>query len=339
MTTPSQHPQPTPERILEALNAFQLTETLKAAIELDIFTAIAEGADTAAALAKRCHAAERGVRILCDFLTVREFLLKAEGRYSLPPDSAAFLDRRSPACIASCAKFLDAFELTDAHRNLATAVRKGGTALEGNGLMAPNHPIWVEYARSMAPLQAMPAELIARLLQADTGTNWKVLDIAAGHGLFGVTLAKHNPNAEIYALDSPGVLAVAQENATKAGVAARHHAIPGDAFTTEFGQDYDLILVTNFLHGCDVSSVEKLTRKVHSALKPGGRAVTLEWIPNEDRISPPRPAAFALNMLVATREGDAYTFAEYQRMFRNAGFTSNELHPLPVTSSVIISTK
>jgi len=108
----------------------------------------------------------------------------------------------------------------------------------------------------------------------------------------------------------------------------------------DFGKDFDLILVTNFLHHCDPSAIEKFMRKVHAALKPGGRAVTLEFIPNEDRISPPMPAAFSMIMLGSTPAGDAYTFAEFDRMFRNAGFASNELHALPpLPASVIISTK
>jgi ubiquinone/menaquinone biosynthesis C-methylase UbiE len=340
MTTASQNPQPTPERIFQAVNAYQLTEALKAAIELDIFTAIGEGADTAAAIARRCKTAERGARILCDFLVVHEFLIKKDNRYSLTPESAAFLDRRSPMCIGACTNFLTSPMFVDGFRDLAAVVRKGGTMMGAAGTLAPEHPIWIEFARSMAPLQAMPAESMARLLRADSGAKWKVLDIAAGHGLFGIALARHNPNAEIYAVDWPKVLEVAKENARKVGVASRHHAIPGDAFAVEFGKDYDLVLVTNFLHHCDPPAIEKFMRKVHAALKPGGRAATLEFIPNDDRVSPPIPAAFSLIMLGSTPAGDAYTFAEFDRMFRNAGFASSELHPLPPSpANVIVSKK
>lgn len=340
MTTASQHPHPTPERIFQAANAYQLTHALKAAVELDIFTAIGEGANTPAPIAARCHAAERGVRILCDFLVVHEFLSKKDNHYSLTPESAAFLDRRSPMCIGSCMQFLTSPMFMDGFRDLAAVVRKGGTVMGPEGTLAPEHPIWVEFARSMAPLQAMPAESIARLLGAGAGLKWKVLDIAAGHGLFGITLARHNSHAEIYAVDWPNVLAVARENAEKAGVSSRHHAIPGDAFAVEFGKDFDLVLVTNFLHHCDPPTIEEFMRKVHAALKPGGRAITLEFVPNDDRVSPPTPAAFSMIMLGSTPAGDAYTFAEYDRMFRNAGFASNEFQPLPpLPSSVIISSK
>lgn len=340
MTTPSQVPHPTPERIFQAANAYQITHALKAAVELDVFTAIGEGTNSSAGLAQRCHAAERGVRILCDFLVVHQFLTKAGNRYSLTPESAAFLDRHSPMCIASSMQFLANPILMDGFRELTAVVRKGGTIMGEEGTLAPEHPLWIDFARSMAPLQAMPAESIARLLDAGTGAKWKVLDIAASHGLFGIAVARFNQNAEVYAVDWPNVLTVAKENAEAAGVASRHHAIPGDAFSVEFGKDYDLALITNFLHHCDPPTIEKFMRKIHAALKPGGRAVTLEFVPNDDRVSPPLPAAFSMIMLGSTPSGDAYTFAEYDRMFRNAGFASNEIRPLPpLPSSVIISTK
>src|ERR1700741_3924614 len=99
MATTSPHQQPTPERFFNAINAYEQTEAIKAAIELEIFTAIAEGNTTAATIAKRCGAAERGARILCDFLTINGFLTKEGTQYALAPDSALFLDRRSPAYV------------------------------------------------------------------------------------------------------------------------------------------------------------------------------------------------------------------------------------------------
>ena len=103
------------------------------------------------------------------------------------------------------------------------------------------------------------------------------------------------------------------------------------AFDVEYGDGYDLALITNFLHHFDPPTNEELLRKVHPALKPEGRAVILEFVPNSDRVSPPMPAAFSLTMLAGTPSGDAYTFAEFQQMLRNAGFRSSELYALPPT--------
>lgn len=339
MTTASQTPRPTPERIFQSLGAYQLTAALKAAIELNVFTAIGAGADTPAAIASRCQIAERGARILCDYLGARDFLTKRDGHYALAPDVAVFLDRQSSAYIGSCANFIASAFIQDEFRKLSDAVRKGGTMMGPEGSTAPEHPMWVEFARSMMSLQAAMAETIANLIRTDSSRECKVLDIAAGHGMFGIAFARHNPSAEIYALDWPAVLEVAKENAQKAGVSSRHHTIPGDAFHVALGSEYDLILLTNFLHHFDPSAIEAFMHKVHAALKPGGRAVTLEFVPNDDRVSPPTPATFSIVMLATTPSGDAYTFAEYDRMFRNAGFAKNELHVLPTTHSVIISTK
>ncbi|MGH9600911.1 MAG: methyltransferase [Terriglobales bacterium] len=331
MSSPSATTQPSPVLFFETINAYQRTAALKTALELNLFTTIGEGAATAPELARRCQAAERGIRILCDYLVVVGFLTKDGNRYGLTPDTATFLDRRSPAYLGGTIGFLGSPMLTGGFQDLTATVRKGGTVLSAEGLLAPEHPMWVEFARCMMPLMALPAELMAKLLEADRGDRWKVLDIAAGHGVFGITLARHNPNAEIVALDWANVLEVAKENAKAAGVADRYSTLPGSAFEAHYGEGYDIVLLTNLLHHFDAPTCEKLLRKVHAALKPGGRAAILEFVPNDDRTSPPIPASFALIMLSNTPAGDAYTFREYQQMLRNAGFESSEIHPLPPT--------
>ncbi len=339
MTTALEPANVTPERIFETLNAYQKTAALKTAIELDIFSAIADGATTRAAIAKRCQASERGIRILCDYLTINGFLLKNGQEYSLADDSAVFLNRRSPAYMGAAANFLALPEMINLYQDL-TAIVRAGTSLKGEqSTAAPDSSKWVEFARSMSNLQRMTAVAVAETLCASAGEKWKVLDVAAGHGMYGVIIAKQNPNAEIFALDWPEVLKVAHENAQAAGVAARHHHMPGSAFEVNFGKDYDIVLLTGFLHHFDPQTIETLLRKVHAALKPGGRAVTVEFVPNEDRVSPPAPAAFSMIMLGTTRAGDAYPYSEYDKMFRNAGFTLNELRRSPGPQSFIISKK
>jgi ubiquinone/menaquinone biosynthesis C-methylase UbiE len=336
---PSASAQPSPQLFFETINAYQRTEALKAAIELDLFTAIDNGNNTAASLAKHLGAAERGVRILADYLTMVGFLTKQDSRYALTPDSAMFLSRKSPACLNSAVRFLASPMLTDYFKNLTAVVRKGGT-VAGEGSVEPDHPMWVDFARGMAPMMQLPAQMIAQTLKAEEGKEWKVLDIAAGHGTFGITIAKKNPNAKITAVDWKNVLEVAKENAQKAGVADRYSTIAGSAFDVDFGTGYDVALVTNFLHHFDMATNERFMRKVYAALKPGGRAATLEFVPNEDRVSPPQPAGFALIMLTNTPAGDAFTYSELDQMLRNAGFSKNELHALPPTpQSVVVSVK
>jgi 2-polyprenyl-3-methyl-5-hydroxy-6-metoxy-1,4-benzoquinol methylase len=339
MTTAAEQANVNPEHIFETLNAYQKTAALKTAIELDVFSAVAAGATTHESIAKRCQCSERGMRILCDYLVINGFLIKNGQEYSLADDSATFLDRRSPAYLGGAARFLALPEMMNLYHDL-TAIVRAGTSLKGEEATAePDSSKWVEFARSMGALQRIAAAGVAEILGAGAAEKWKVLDVAAGHGMYGVTIAKQNPNAEIFALDWPEVLKVAKENAKAAGVAARIHDLPGSAFDVDFGKDYDIVLLTGFLHHFDPQEIDAILRKTHAALKPGGRAVTVEFVPNEDRVTPPTTAAFSMIMLGTTRAGDAYTYSEYDRMFRKAGFTLNELRRSPGPQSFIISKK
>jgi len=318
-------PQPSPLLIFNALNAYQQTMALKGAIELEVFTHIADGAGTALEIAQRCNAAERGVRILCDFLTVSGFLVKGDGVYGLTPESAAFLNKRSPAYIGSIAGFLAHPRHTGHFEDMTGAVRKGGSVDAGN--MGPDDPVWIEFARAMAPMMRIFAGIVAPIV-AEPGRPMKVLDIAAGHGLYGIAVAKHNPAADIVAVDWKDVLAVAIENAKQAGVMNRYRTIPGSAFDVDFGQGYDVALLPAFLHHFDPPTNVRLLKKLHAAMKPGATLVILESMPNEDRVSPPTEAKFSMMMLCTTPAGDAYTFRELEQMCQEAGFRQCELRNL-----------
>lgn len=328
---------PSPVAIFDALNAYINSRALQGAIKLNLFTLIAEGATTAAAIAPRAQANERGVRILCDFLTIQGFLTKSGSDYALAPVSAAFLNRHSPAYMGSIADFL----LTDSHfdnfKDIAAVVRKGGT-LHADGNMAPENPVWVEFARSMVPIVAGGAESIAKLT-AQPGRSIKVLDIAAGHGMFGITIARHNPQAQIVAQDWKNVLQVALENAEKANVTDRYRTLPGSAFDVDFGTGYDLVLLPNFLHHFDPPTNTALLKKVRAAMNSGGRVATAEFVPNDDRITPPASAAFSMMMLGSTPSGDAYTFKEFDQMFRAAGFGASTIQNLEMSPEQLILTE
>ena len=203
--------------------------------------------------------------------------------------------------------------------------------------MGPDDPIWVEFARHMTPI-AMSASSIAPLL-TEPGRSIKVLDIAAGPGMYGIFVAQYNPAAQIFAVDWANVLQVAQENASKFGVAGRYHTLPGSAFEVDFGTGYDLVLLPNFLHHFDQPTVVRLLKKIRAAMAPGAILATLEMVPNEDRISPPFPAAFSMMMLTSTPSGDAYTFPELDAMLNEAGFSQNELRQLPGAPMSLIITQ
>jgi precorrin-6B methylase 2 len=326
-------------RIFDAFTGYQRTAALKAAIDIDVFTAIGSGVTTLPALALRCGAAERGVRALANRLVVDGLLTKDGEHYGLAPDAAVFLDRSSSACVASMIDFLTAPAIRGAFDSLTEAVRRGGTALSQEGSLEPNHPVWVEFARAMAPAARMTAEVLAALLRHQGPVCGSVLDVAAGHGFFGITLARHNPELRTIALDWPAVLEVAAENALEAGVTDRFTRRPGSAFDVDWGTGHALVLLTNFLHHFDPETCEMLLRRTRAALARGGRAVVVEFVTDDSRVNPPEAGAFSLTMLASTPAGDAYTLREYERMFAAAGFPAVEMHQLaPTPQQVMLAT-
>lgn len=336
------HAQPMadPQPIWQIMTGYQHSAAFRTAIELELFTKIAEGNKTVKELADACGASEKGIRVLADVFTVHGFLTKRNGEYELSEMAATFLNKHVHTYLGGAVEFIMSEGQMRGYEDLTNAVRKGGSQVQGEASMDPDSPMWVTFAKAMMPMMYPSAMAIASHLGLEKDKPIKVLDIAAGHGIFGIVVAQHYPNAEIYAVDWANVLTVATENAERMGVGGRHHLIPGDAFNVGFGDDYDVVLVTNFLHHFDAETCTTFMKKVNTALKPGGKAITLEFIPNDDRVSPPGEALFALVMLAATPAGDAYTFAELSKMCTDAGFSGNTHIPLPpMPQHLVISTK
>ena len=217
--------------------------------------------------------------------------------------------------------------------DIAATVRRGGPPV---GSLIEEEAVWVEFARAMAPMAYMSAEKTAEALQRE-GASKAVLDIAASHGLFGIAVARLNPEARITAVDTAQVLEVARENAAHAGIANRHRLLPGSAFEVDFGSGYDLSLVTNFIHVFDRDTNITLLKRIRAATAAGGRIAIVEFVPNEDRVSPPAAGDFALTMLVNTR-GDTYTFTELNEILGAAGFRDARIESLaPVPQQLVIA--
>jgi SAM-dependent methyltransferase len=300
-----------PTWLIEEFCAYERTFALRTAVELDLFTRIGAGVNSIPALAKATRASVRGLRVLCDHLTVYQHLTKEGNRYRLSLNSKVYLSRDSPAYFGSAIEFLASDSYVRAFSDLLNSVKRGrGPSTKTR---------WPDYARFMSPLAQQMAAFMAEAMNVDAAGPIRILDVAAGHGLYGLALAAVNSEAEIYALDAPQVLRVAAGNARRAGVRKRFHPIPGDAFKTGFGGPYDLVLTANIAHHLEPRANIKLFQKCRAALKPGGKLVLLDFVVNDDRVSPPAEAAFALH-LFATGSCDVYTFGEYQGMLRAAGF-------------------
>lgn len=325
---------PSPARILDTLLfSHARADALKAAIELELFTAIAEGWRTSEPLAERCDASERGIRTLCDFLVVNGFLAKSNGAYDLTPDTRLFLDSRSPAYFGSVAQFLAARHSVERSATILECVRTGRAALD----LSADVDRWVTFAHAMVPMMAPVAAATAQILGVENAGPIRVLDVAAGHGEFGLAIARKNGAAHIVGLDFPDVVAVARGRAHDAGLGDRYETLEGSAFDLDLGGPYDIVLLPNFLHHFNPEQIERFLKKVAAAVKADGRVATVEFVPNDDRVSPPAPAQFSMTMLI-NADGDAYTLAELEGMLRSAGFGKSSAYPaLPTPQTIIVS--
>lgn len=303
---------PNPAWLIEEFRAFERALALRTAIEMDLFTRIAGGVNTIRALAAACRASEHGLVALCDYLTLQGHLAKRGARYNLTLNSRLYLATVSPAYLGSAVKFLASDAAVGAFCGLRQTIQRGARSRAKLD--------WAEYARSMAPLAQPIANFVASTLKVKSAGPIQVLDLAAGHGLYGLAIAEQNRSAEIFALDSADVLEIALENAHQSGVAQRYHPIAGDAFKARFGGPYDLALAANFSHHLAEAANIRLFRKTRAALKSSGRFVLIDFIPNPDRVSPSPDASFALTLLATSARGNIYTFNEYSIMLRAAGF-------------------
>jgi len=320
----STSPVPSPFKFMEAAFAFHESHAVAAAIELDIFTAVSEGHSTPAEIGLKCGASERGVRILCDYLCVKGFLLKDRGRYSNTQDSEVFLNGNSPAYMGSSVAFFHHPRMMAQFDGFTDTVRRGGAKDEA--VTAPDEAVWTSFADAMLPIVSKSATYVADLLGDGGGAPWKVLDVASSHGAFGIAVAKQNLAATVVGNDWAPVLEYSKQNAELAGVGERYELLPGSAFDVEYGTDFDVILVPNFLHHFDVATNTAFLTKCHRALKKGGQLVVVEFVVNEDRLGPPFPALFALQMLAATPGGDCYSEQQLVEMLATAGFPHPEVY-------------
>jgi SAM-dependent methyltransferase len=325
-----------PDLFLDAVLGYQKTAAIKAALALNLFTAISQRSGNVDQVATQTGSSARGVRILCDYLTVQGFLEKHRDQYRLTPATEVFLTKTSPACMGSIIDFLASPEMISLWLDDPVSyVRNGGSA--GLGNLAPDNPVWVKFANAMVPLVAPAAQAIAGEVSDWAVPPRRVLDIAAGHGMFGIMVAQAIPQAEVTAIDWQAVLAVAEKNAVGAGIAERYRTVPGSAFEADWGNDFDLVLLTNFLHHFDQETCIGLLTKARKSLTPNGRVLAVELVPNEDRVSPPFPAMFSFMMLGSTPRGDAYTARQFEAMGHAAGFQVTAVKALAPSPMSLVS--
>lgn len=340
MSNGNHPPEFSPDHFFTTVNAYYRTAAVKAAIQLGVFDVVDEDGKTLTEIAQACHASARGTRILCRFLVSIGFLKKSNDLFFMTREMTLYLSRKSPRYLGDSIDFLLAPYVVEAFRDLASVVRTGKIAFSNDGLTSPNHPQWAEFARAMVPTMAVPSLLVAELADRRANQPLRVLDIGAGHGLFGIAIAQRNPNATVTLIDWENVLRLARENAANAGVLDRVEFCAGDAFDMDFAEGQDVIILANFLHNFDEAACEKILTKAHTALRDGGQVLTVEFIANEDRTSPASAAEFSIMMLGTTFSGEAWTYSDLERMFRRTGYGKVELRSIPpAMEKIVLATK
>lgn len=318
---------PSPEPVMNMLQGLQVAGILRGAIELGVFDEIAAGHDDAASIATAVGADERATRILLDALAALG-ILAAGDRYRLAPVAETFLTRRSPAYIGGAADIFTGTWAWENYGRVAEIVRNGGTVMREDA-EAPSHDFWATFASSSTGIATPSGQGLADALEPWTREKDELalLDVACGSGLYGLAVARSHPAPRLALLDWGNVLELARGNVERFGLQERTDYIDGDAFETDLGGPYDLIIASHFLHHFSEDRCRRALQRFAAALKPGGRIAINEFTAvAENPADEPFPALFSVVMLAWTREGRAYPVSDYQRWLADAGFAAPEIH-------------
>ncbi len=318
-----------PDSILQGLSALWVSGILSAGVRLNLFGALADGAKNATALGAAIGAPERSTRMLCDALSALGYLAKSDDGYANTEVTGAFLDPAKPTFVGGMTHIFNSPMMWSEFGRMADVVKHGGTLMDRNAL-TPDHEFWHVFAENTLAMAIPNAHAIAEALpELGIAPPLRILDIACGTGGYGITLAQRFPGSSITFADWPTVLDRTAVNAGRFGVGDQCEYKPGDLFTTDYGSDYDLVVLANIHHHFNEADCIRINQVAKKALKPGGAAVVVDFIPEEGRVGNPMPLMFALVMLMWTPEGDTRTESEYRRTFEAAGFARFDPRPTP----------
>jgi len=333
---------PTPERIAQMAWGFAPAHALSSAVELRLFTHIAEGRTTFSDLRAATGASERGLAMLLNAMVGLGFLTRsgdgASATYGLAPDAAAFLVEGRPSFYGGFVQ-LAASQLSQSWSGLSDSVRTGKPA---STVDKPEDgaALWDVLVEAIFPLSYASALALGAELRRIYPNGPRVLDVAAGSGVWSIGVLRENPNARAVAFDLPSTLKHTRRITERHAVADRCEYRPGDIRSDGLGEaEFDAAILGHICHSEGAEHSQALFAKVARALKPGGTIVIADMLPENDRSGPPFPLLFALNMLLHTSEGDTFTFAEYERWLREAGFRDARRLPVPAPSPLVLATR
>jgi SAM-dependent methyltransferase len=330
--------QLSPAMVMEDIMGAWRARTLAAAVELDVFSKIAAGKRTVKEIGEAAGASSRGIACLLDALTAIGYLRKSGSRYSLQPVAAAFLVPGGKAYAGSTAQALSLS--WDSWKNLTEAVRTGHSA-EAVNTPEQGKEFFPKLVASIFPgSYAAGTVAVSRFSEKERRKIHKILDVAAGSGAWSLPFAQAIPQAQVDTLDFSELTPITRQFAEKFGVAGQYEYLERDLRAADFGRDkYDLVILGHIIHSEGEKHGKELLRKSYAALRPGGKLLIGEFVPNDARTGPAMPVLFGLNMLLQTEEGNVFTLREYRSWLKAGGFGKVTTIPVPPPSTVILAAK
>jgi ubiquinone/menaquinone biosynthesis C-methylase UbiE len=331
--------QVTPERLMQFGFAYAPPLIIAAAVSNQVFDSLESGSKTVDQISKETGASARGLRMLMNALVGLELLKKdRHQKYSLTPESAAFLVSNKPGALAGFFR-LNVTQLVSKWLQLGDVVRTGRPAQavnqEGEGT-----EFFSALVENIIPMSYATAQTLADHLKLAKAKNEvRVLDLAAGSGIWGIVLAQASPRVRVTAVDWAGMIPTTKCITQKFGVGPRFKFIEGDLLEADFGKDCDVSTLGHILHSEGEGRSRQLLKKTFRALKSGGTIAIAEWLVNDRRTEPLPSLMFAVQMLVNTEKGDTFSFNEIKSWLEEAGFKKVRKLEAPGPSPLILATK
>ncbi len=335
----SKKKQVTPERLMELSFAYAPPLIISAGVTNKVFDSLEDGAKTSEQVAEETGASAHALRILMNALVGLDLLKKnRQGKYSLTPESAAFLLSNKPGTHAGFFGTI-APQLISRWLQLSDIVREGRPAVAVNQ-ETEGTEFFSQLVENIIPMSYPPAQKLGDHLKLSKGRNEiRVLDLAAGSGIWGIALAERSPRVRVTAVDWAGMIPTTKRITQKFGVGDRFNYVEGDILDANFGSGYDIATLGHILHSEGEERSRKLLKKTFRALKPGGVIAIAEWLVNDERTEPAHSLMFAVQMLVNTERGDTFSFNEIKSWLAEAGFKKVRKLEAPGPSPLILATK
>jgi (2Fe-2S) ferredoxin/predicted O-methyltransferase YrrM len=317
-----------PDRLNEMIRGFMPSRCVLTALELDIFTAVGDGAN-AEQVGTRIHANARAAGILLGALVSLGLLAKTGDEYKNTPETARFFVQGSKDNQRN--GLLHSANIWHRWSTLTEVVRRG-THIP---IDAASTPEWTtNFIAGMQRNSKDRAPLVVKAL-GKTGVR-RILDLGGGSGSYSIAFAKASPEAQCEILDLPEVVPLTTEYVSKAGVAEQVSIRAGDMLHDDFGSGYDIVMLNAICHMFSEEQNLDIFRRARKALAPNGRLVVQDFILNPDKTGLQHAALFSVNMLVGTDAGASYSEVEYASWMKAAGFTEVNRIKLPGPSDLIV---